>query len=327
MDTAVDNHINKVPLKEEAIIAKKIIDKMEVAFKNSIVHIKLNEKIEMEYLTSITTDMVKSLFRNKGAMACMAVFGKVENRFFNHCVKVSILAVTLGKQIGLSQADMINLGVGGLLHDIGKLRIPGHILNKPGKLTPEEFEIAKEHVHHTKEILDMNKDIPDEVYQIALEHHEKCDGSGYPAGLKEESISIFGKIGAIADAYDAITSKNTYHNERHPSDVLKFLYSHLAKTLFKPYLEQLIQCVGIYPIGSCVRLNTNETGIVISAHKGNLLYPRVKIILNRHEIQIHENKVIDLAKKKFDGSYKRYVTKMLTNTDLQLSSQSYLDML
>ncbi|MCX8083686.1 MAG: HD-GYP domain-containing protein [Calditerrivibrio sp.] len=210
----------------------------------------------------LVADKITELTIKKGdLLSSVAKLKTYDEYTFQHCVNVSVFATSLGKLMNLSPKELKMLATSALLHDTGKMLVPKEVLNKPGKLTDDEFKIMKNHVILGYDYLINNGMIKDNL-KIVIEHHERYDGSGYPYGLKDPDISIFGKIGAVVDIYDAITSNRVYHKGMEPPSALKMMFKWTDTHINKKVFEFFITHIGIYPVGTLVLLNTNELGIV-----------------------------------------------------------------
>jgi putative nucleotidyltransferase with HDIG domain len=214
---------------------------------------------------------------------------------FEHSVSFSVLMMAFAKSMGLSDKIICEVGIGGLLHDIGKTLTPDNILNKPGKLTDEEFVIMKEHVVHSRKILEKTKGLSKISMDIAAQHHEKFDGNGYPLGLKGDQISHYGQMSAIVDVYDALTADRCYHKGKEPSEVLKLLVKWSGAHFNSSLVRKFIQSVGIYPAGSLVMLSNNHLAKVIDINE-NMLKPIVEVFINAKTRSYIPRKLIDLSK-------------------------------
>ena len=215
----------------------------------------------------ILADKIADLtIKNRSLMVNIAKLQSYDDYTFQHSMNVAVFASSLGKLLGLPASDVKILANSGLLHDIGKMLVPKEILNKPAKLTDDEFVIMKNHVTEGYNYLKKNGFSENEL-KIVVEHHERFDGSGYPNGLKDEEISIFGKIGAVVDIYDAITSDRVYHKGMYPPSAIKMMFSWTDKHINKKIFEFFVANVGIYPVGTIVLLSTNELAVVADVSK------------------------------------------------------------
>jgi HD-GYP domain-containing protein (c-di-GMP phosphodiesterase class II) len=197
----------------------------------------------------------------------------------------------------LTKEELGILGLGTMFHDLGKIRIPDNILNKPGKLTDEEFAIMRNHAAMSAEILtEQNLEVSDLVIKVARSHHERIDGSGYPDQLVGEQIPPLATICGMSDVYDALTSDRVYHKGMLPHDALKFIYS-LRGTHFQPdWVDRFVQSVGIYPPGSVVELNTGHRAVVMEVMNRSLLTPLIKVVADPHGQLYSRTKLVDLSK-------------------------------
>ncbi|ADR19301.1 HD-GYP domain-containing protein [Calditerrivibrio nitroreducens] len=243
----------------------------------------------------IIADKITELTVKKGdLLSSAAKLKSYDDYTFQHCVNVSVFATSLGKLMNLPSKELNMLSASALLHDVGKMLVPKEILNKPGKLTDEEFKIMKNHVTAGYDYLIKNGLDPSDL-KIVIEHHERYDGSGYPYGLKDPDISLFGKIGAVVDIYDAITSDRVYHKGMEPPSALKMMFKWTDTHINKKIFEFFITHIGIYPVGTLVLLNTNELAIVAKI-TDNPTAPIVAVFKNPkgEDIPIY---TVDLSKK------------------------------
>ncbi len=291
-----------VPYEVELVRAKAVYAKAKAILKDSMEEVRMGRTINTGAVTEVANEMVESLFRNRDALAGLSRLKSFDEYTFFHSVNVGILATALGRQQGFPKGELIRLGAGALLHDIGKVTVPLSILNKPGRFTQNEYEIMKRHPEAGAEILRKTPGIPEESILPALEHQERGDGTGYPYKKKLPEMSRYGLITQIADVYDAMTTDRVYHKGKTPYDILRHLYQ-LGESgqLDHITVQHFIQCTSIYPIGSLVELDSGERGIVLSVNHQKLLAPRVMIVMNKDRNRIPPPcPVVDLSDPSVD---------------------------
>jgi len=241
--------------------------------------VRLGKNINTLGARKIVGELAESVIRNPDALTCFTQLKKKDEYTALHSLRVCILALAFGRHLGLERDELNLLGLGALLHDIGKMKVPNEILNKPGALSDYEYALMKSHVPRGVEILDKTPGIPRPAIEVARCHHERYSGSGYIGGLKGDQIGLFGMIGGIVDCYDAISSDRAYHAGMSAHAALKKMYEWRNRDFHPALVEQFIQCMGIYPIGSVVELNTGEIGVVVAMNRVRRLKPRVALVL------------------------------------------------
>jgi putative nucleotidyltransferase with HDIG domain len=243
----------------------------------------------------LVEEIADSVTRNPNALISLARLKTADDYTYMHSVAVCALMVALSKQLGLDAAQTRSAGVAGLLHDLGKAVMPMDVLNKPGKLTDEEFAIIKRHPEEGHQMLLASQGADEMALDVVLHHHEKTDGSGYPKRLKADEISLYAKMGAVCDVYDAITSNRPYKAGWDPAESIRrmaeWTTGHFDPTVFQAFVKSL----GIYPIGSLVRLHSGRLGIVIEQAEKSLLTPRVKVFFSTKADARIAPEVIDLS--------------------------------
>lgn len=256
---------------------------------------RLGRSLDIPRAKQAVSGMVDSVLANPDALLWFNELKKKDEYTAQHSLRVCVLALAFGRHLDMSVEELKILGIGALLHDIGKMKVPNEIINKPARLTDEEFEVIKTHVPRGVELLELTKGIPPAAIQVARCHHERFNGGGYAAGLKGETIGLFGEIGAIVDCYDAITSDRAYHDGMTAHEALGKMYE-WRKTDFHPGLvEQFIQCMGIYPIGSVVELSTGAVGVVVAQNRVRRLKPHVVLVLGADGQPFTPPKIVDLT--------------------------------
>lgn len=263
--------------------------------------VRLGRTFDTAGARRVVGNMVESILSNPDALACLTQLKNKDEYTALHSLRVSILALAFGRHLELAPEELHVLGLGALLHDIGKMKVPAEILNKPGRLTDREFEIMKSHVPHGVEILEATHGIPSAAIDVARYHHERFDGSGYSFGVRGEGVGLFGAIGAIVDCYDAITSDRAYHQGMSAYEALSKMYEWRHRDFHPQLVEQFIQCLGIFPIGSVVELNTGSIGVVVSVNRLRRLKPRVALVLTPEKQPYSSTKIIDLMDPSLQG--------------------------
>ena len=288
-------------LEQELTEARGIVTETRDTVFNIMEDVRLGRSVNTTAAKKVVADMVDSVIRNPDALVCLNQLKNKHEYTALHSLRVCVLALAFGRHLEFSDEELNLLGIGALLHDVGKMKVPNEILDKPGKLTGEEFDLMKGHVPEGVKILEQSKGILPVSIEVARSHHERYDGHGYAFGAKESQIGLFGSIGAIVDCYDAITSDRSYHDGMSAHDALKKMYSWRGTDFHPQLIEQFIQCMGIYPIGSVVELSTGGVGVVVSINRKRRLKPKVALVLNSDKTPFTAPKVIDLMHQPFEG--------------------------
>lgn len=257
---------------------------------------RLGKAVELDNVSPVVQNITESILRNSGALLGLLRIKTKDDYTFLHSVSVCTLLVAFCRSRGMDEETIYQAGIGGLLHDTGKALVPDHILNKAGRLTDEEFAIIKKHPRDGYDILRQTPDIGQIPLDITLHHHERRDGSGYPDMQKESEISELAQMAAIVDVYDAITSDRCYHKGMPAADALRKIYE-WSKFHFSPSLTQeFMRCVGIYPVGTMVMLESGRLGVVVEPHESNLLTPKVNVFFNTRSQTYIRPELLDLSR-------------------------------
>ena len=254
---------------------------------------RLGNALDTKSARLVVTDCVDSILRNPDALLWMAKIKHVDYYTMEHCLNVSVLAIAFGRHLRMGRQDLIRLGTGGLLHDVGKMQIPDEILNKPGRLTEEEFSVMKQHSAIGKELLTKSQGSLNYAVDVAFNHHERMDGKGYPRGLFASELSEYARIISIVDAFDAMTSNRCYDRSRSTLDALKAIYGDRDKHFDEQYTLEFIQLMGPYPPGTIVELANGAVGIVLSSEVKKRHLPRIRVVLDQQKSKQPEE-IIDL---------------------------------
>jgi HD-GYP domain-containing protein (c-di-GMP phosphodiesterase class II) len=242
----------------------------------------------------LVDDIVESLDRHPDALLSLVRLKNADEYTYVHSVAVCALMVSLGRQLGLSDAQCREAGMAGMLHDLGKAVMPQDVLNKPGKLTAEEFEVIKQHPMRGYELLVDGADVSDGMRDVCRHHHERVDGTGYPDRLAGDNISLLARMGAVCDVYDAVTSDRPYKAGWDPAQALSQMATwqgHFDPVVFQSFVKS----VGIYPTGSLVRMSSGRLAVVLDQHPTALTKPRVKVFFSTKSGMPLQPFTLDLA--------------------------------
>ncbi len=270
--------VSEVPIGEELIRASKIQKEAKRTIQHLMQEARYGNKVKPELIDPVIDNMIDSIYRNEDALINLTRIRNADEYTYLHSVGVSVLALTFGKYIGLKSQSLKDIGIAAMLHDVGKMKIPAQILNKKGNLTESEYEIMKKHVEIGNLILSRSTDLPPTSLSFISQHHERLDGSGYPLGLKGDELSLHGQIAAIVDVYDAMTSDRCYRDRCQPSEVLKNIFEWSKFHFNSDLVQKFIRCVGIYPVGTLVRLKNGLLAVVVQNDGERILNPVVRVI-------------------------------------------------
>jgi putative nucleotidyltransferase with HDIG domain len=288
--------VKRTPVAAELARAVKICAKSKQAVTSMFNEARMGKIVDTVSAQRLVEEIAGSVTRNPGALISLARLKTADDYTYMHSVAVCALMIALSKQLNLDEAQTRSAGIAGLLHDLGKAAMPMDVLNKPGKLTDEEFAIIKGHPEEGYKMLLAGIGVDPVALDVVLHHHEKTDGSGYPKHLKDAEISQFAKMGAVCDVYDAITSNRPYKAGWDPAESLRKM-AEWTKGHFDPVIFQaFVKSLGIYPIGSLVMLSSGRLGIVVEQAEKSLLTPRVKVFFSTKSNARIKPEVVDLSR-------------------------------
>ena len=288
--------VQRVSLAEEIDRARQIKNQAHQLVRNVMHDARLGKAIELDQVEPVVQSITESILRNPGALTGLLRIKNKDDYTFLHSVSVCTLLVAFCRSAGMEPALTREAGLGGLLHDTGKALVPDEVLNKPGRLTDEEFEVIRKHPKDGYAILAKMPGIGGIPLDITLHHHERMDGSGYPDKLPGDKISALAQMAAIVDVYDAITADRCYHKGMSAAEALRKIYE-WSKFHFNPqHVQGFMRCVGIYPVGTLVLLESGRLGVVIEPHETNLLAPKVRAFFSTKSNTYIKPADIDLSK-------------------------------
>lgn len=267
-------------LADEIERARRVVDQSRAAMKRMFEEVRLGRAIDTEHCLPLVADITGSIERNRHAIVSLARLKTSDDYTYMHSVAVCALMIALGRQWGCEAGTVRELGVAGLVHDLGKMAMPPEILNKRGALTAAEFAVMRGHPSAGHAMLAASGGFGETSLDVCLHHHEKVNGGGYPEGLAGERISLAARMGAVCDVYDAITSTRCYKPGWDPAGSIREMAKWTNEGHFDDAVFQaFVKSVGIYPTGSLVRLASNRLAVVVDASSGNLLRPVVRAVL------------------------------------------------
>lgn len=288
-------------VENEVSFAYDLYRKSQTSIRAMLDKVARRETFDPSVFKQHVKDCVDSIERNPSAMMWLTRIKHVDQYTAEHCVNVGILAIALGRHVGVGRKHMELLGLCGMLHDVGKMRVDQALINHPGKLTDAQFELVKKHAEFGKEILERDESLNPEVINAAFSHHERIDGGGYPQGINANHLSFYTKVVSIVDAYDAITSRRTYSAGTTSAEALRILYENSDSQFDKRLVIKFIECIGIYPPGAMVEMSTGEVGIVLSVDPGHRLLPKVALLLDAQKNPMPQY-IVDLKEQRETNS-------------------------
>jgi len=317
-------YAEKTDLFEEMPKAREAERKTRNVIQTIMTDVRLGRSVDTSAAREVVGELTESIVRNPDAMMCLSMLKEADEYTALHSLRVCILAVAFGRELGYSIERLEQLGTGALLHDLGKLKIPLEVLNKPGRLTTGEFDVIKSHVPLGVQILEESKGgRTDTAIDVARYHHERIDGSGYVSGRNKEDLPEFGRIGGIVDCYDAITSDRIYKKGISAYDALKKMYEWRDSAFDAELVEKFIQCMGIYPIGSLVEMNTGSIGVVATINRERRLRPKVVLVLTSDKKPFEKPRVVDMMEDK-PGVRELEIKHVLASGTYGINPVSYL---
>ena len=313
-----------IPVEAEVAPAMKAHEHAGEVLMHLLQDIKANKYLTIEEAEIVAQEIVGSMVRNPDAMMWVARLRKQEELIYGHGLKVSIYLVALGRHLGLPKESLERLCTIGLLLDIGKIKLPRKLLLKQERLTPAEFNLIKKHVAFALDILKETPGLHADVLLGIAQHHEREDGSGYPAGLSKGDISLFGRMAAIVDSFTALTNSRSYAEAIPAYEALQCLVNFNPGLYQTSMLEQFIQAIGVFPVGSMIELSSGEVAAVISHSKIRRLKPRVLIISDSNKRPLQHPVTLDLLyQPQVSGGGEIYIQRGLSTGAFGIDAKEY----
>ena len=284
-----------VDIKEELARAGNICAQSKMAVVSMFREARMGNTVDGEGVRRVVQAITESLTRNGSALISLARIKTADDYTYMHSVAVCAMMLALARQLGLNEENIRAAGIAGLLHDMGKALLPTHVLNKPGKLTAAEFVIVKSHPERGHRLLSKDGNASAMTLDVCLHHHEKIDGSGYPKGLKGEAISLYAKMGAVCDVYDAITSNRPYKAGWDPAESMRMMSQWVGVHFDSVVFQAFVKSLGIYPVGSLVRLASGRLGVVMDQTSASLTMPIVKVFFDSKTLERITPEIVDLS--------------------------------
>lgn len=281
-------------LKDEIKQASGIHIAVYASIEDVMGELKSSGKLNVHKLEAAVLPMVDSVLRNPAAMSCLMRIRRKGGYLYSHSLASSVWATALGREIGLDRDALRVVALGAMLLDVGKIRIPGKILDKPGKLDAAEIALVRRHVDFGLDLVREAGDVDPRVLDMVAHHHERHNGLGYPKGLTGSEIPVYGRIAGIVDTYDAMITSRPYASTQSSYGALRQLRA-LAGTEFQSeVVDQFTQAIGMFPTGTLVLLNTGEVAVVTAQSRIRRLRPEVMIILDAGKQPLADYRVVDL---------------------------------
>lgn len=283
-----------VPLEEEIVVALPVVSRAHAVLEQIAKDVQSSLNPDLEHLRGVVSEMVLSVARNPDALLWLVRLKQTDQYSYDHSLDVAAHVMIFGRALGLGEESIATLGMAGMLQDVGKLRLPVRLLQKSGPLTPREYEIFKAHVDYSLQILSAAPNAQPQMIEIVARHHERCDGSGYPAGLRGDAVGLMAEVAGICDVYCAITRERPYGEAASSQVALDTVRAGRGTRFSESTVDQFVQCIGLYPVGTLVELNSGEVAVVVAQNRIRRLKPRVMILLGPDKKPNAYPKTLDL---------------------------------
>jgi len=289
-------HVERVTVQQELAGADIAYKASQQVLNDVSEAIKSGGEIDAGAVKTAVNQMTNSIIRNPDALVLLSALKERGGYFLTRAMNRSIYMIMFARFLGMEQADIERAGLVGLLQDIAMVQLPEAVVGRKGPLTPEEVKLVRKHVSTGAEILAATHGLPPDISKLAAMHHERHDGSGYPHGLRGSDMGAVGATAGLVDTYGAMTSERPYAGAMTPSSALGMLHKWRGRAFHPELVEEFIRCIGIFPVGSVVELNSGEVGIVISQNLEKRLQPRVMVVRDASGRELRPQKLLDLSR-------------------------------
>jgi putative nucleotidyltransferase with HDIG domain len=300
---------------EEFAYSESIFHHTSSIVKSFMEDIAFGRAINIEIAKKAVSECVESIMKSPDALMWLSQLKNADEYTSQHSMNVCIFSIALGRRIGLPVAELENIGLCGLMHDIGKMKIPHTVLTKPGKFTTKEISLMRSHSTEGWKLLMASSNMPGCVIDAAYAHHERLDGKGYPRGLTENQIHPYTRIVTISDMYDAITSDRVYKKSKTHLEAINIMTNNMGNKLDSGLVIKFIECLGIYPPGHIVEMTNGEVAVVIEVNEEKKLKPKITMLLDEDKKQV-KPRLVDLAKMDLDACGQSYAVKRMVKYDV-----------
>ena len=294
------------PVENEIAAIFPVYEQSQIATREIFDSIANDHDIDLTAVSEVLDSMVDSIGRSPDALLWLAKLKKTDDYAYNHALNVSITLMAFGNFLAFSKKQIKDIGLAGLLQDVGKVKVSSDILLKAGKLTREEFEHAKKHVDEGLKILENTPNIPNSVIFLVAQHHERIDGSGYPYQLHGTQIGLPSQLAGLVDTYCALTTHKTYAKGVFHQQALDEIHQHAGKQFSSELIDQLVQFMGMYPVSSLVELNTGEVGVVVQQNQVRRMLPRLLLLLDPNKVRYDAPVILNLLNSPLTASGEVY---------------------
>jgi HD-GYP domain-containing protein (c-di-GMP phosphodiesterase class II) len=274
--------------------ARQAFSQVETLSRQLVDDIHAGRLFSVDELEEVIDDVVGSALRSPDALMLVTRLKQQDVAIYGHSLQVAVYLVALGRHLGLPSEELARLAMLGLFLDLGKTKVPATLLSRPGPLTPDEFNLVKQHVLLGVELIRQIPALDSRILNGVSQHHEREDGSGYPAGLRAEGISLYGRMAAIVDTFVAMTNPRPYEAPISAYEALRKLSDLGGRLFHAPLVEQFIQTVGVFPVGSRVELSTGEVAIVLRQSSVRRLKPKVLVVTGPDKVPLKDPTTLDL---------------------------------